>query len=66
MTSNIREVSLGEVCEIKQGRYLAPNQMEEVPTRGLPSTCHWWKWSTWLHKRNDIPVCSTSCNLQRF
>ena len=33
MTSNIREVSLGEVCEIKQGRYLAPNQMEEVPTQ---------------------------------
>jgi len=32
MTFSLREVSLGEVCEIKQGRYLAPNQMEETPT----------------------------------
>lgn len=32
MTFSLREVSLGEVCEIKQGRYLAPNQMEENPT----------------------------------
>jgi len=32
MTFSVREVSLGEVCEIKQGRYLAPNQMEPSPT----------------------------------
>ena len=32
MTFSVREVSLGEVCEIKQGRYLAPNQMEPIPT----------------------------------
>lgn len=32
MTFSVREVSLGEVCEIKQGRYLAPNQMEPTPT----------------------------------
>jgi type I restriction enzyme S subunit len=32
MTFSLREVSLGEVCEIKQGKYLAPNQMEENPT----------------------------------
>ena len=32
MTYSVREVSLGEVCEIKQGRYLAPNQMETSPT----------------------------------
>jgi type I restriction enzyme S subunit len=32
MTFSVREVSLGEVCEIKQGRYLAPNQMEPFPT----------------------------------
>lgn len=32
MTFSVREVSLGEVCEIKQGRYLAPNQMEQIPT----------------------------------
>jgi type I restriction enzyme S subunit len=32
MSFSVREVSLGEVCEIKQGRYLAPNQMEEIPT----------------------------------
>ena len=31
MTFNVREVALGEVCEIKQGRYLAPNQMEPIP-----------------------------------
>ncbi len=32
MTFSAREVTLGEVCEIKQGRYLAPNQMEPTPT----------------------------------
>jgi type I restriction enzyme S subunit len=32
MTFSVREVSLGDVCEIKQGRYLAPNQMEPIPT----------------------------------
>ena len=32
MTFSVREVPLGEVCEIKQGRYLAPNQMEPSPT----------------------------------
>ncbi len=32
MTFSVREVTLGEVCEIKQGRYLAPNQMEPTPT----------------------------------
>jgi type I restriction enzyme, S subunit len=32
MTFSVREVTLGEVCEIKQGRYLAPNQMEVIPT----------------------------------
>ena len=32
MTFSVREVVLGEVCEIKQGRYLAPNQMEPKPT----------------------------------
>jgi type I restriction enzyme S subunit len=32
MTFSVRQVSLGEVCEIKQGRYLAPNQMEPTPT----------------------------------
>jgi type I restriction enzyme S subunit len=32
MTFSVRKVTLGDVCEIKQGRYLAPNQMEPVPT----------------------------------
>lgn len=32
MTFSVREVSLGDVCEIKQGKYLAPNQMEQSPT----------------------------------
>lgn len=32
MTFSAREVLLGEVCEIKQGTYLAPNQMEPKPT----------------------------------
>jgi type I restriction enzyme S subunit len=32
MTFSVREVSIGEVCDIKQGRYLAPNQMEPTPT----------------------------------
>jgi type I restriction enzyme S subunit len=32
MTFSVRQVSLGDVCEIKQGRYLAPNQMEQTPT----------------------------------
>jgi type I restriction enzyme S subunit len=36
MTFSNREVSIGEVCEIKQGRYLAPNEMEENPTEDSP------------------------------
>lgn len=32
MTFSVREVSLGEVCDIKQGKYLAPNQMAPTPT----------------------------------
>jgi type I restriction enzyme S subunit len=36
MTFSKREVSIGEVCEIKQGRYLAPNQMEQNPTEDSP------------------------------
>lgn len=32
MTFRFNEVSLGEVCEIKQGKYLAPNQMEPEAT----------------------------------
>jgi type I restriction enzyme S subunit len=36
MTFSVREVTLGEVCEIKQGRYLAPNQMEPTPTAECP------------------------------
>jgi type I restriction enzyme S subunit len=32
MTFSVREMSLGQVCEIKQGKYLAPNQMEPTPT----------------------------------
>jgi len=29
---NFREVTLGEVCEIKQGKYLSPGQMESQPS----------------------------------
>lgn len=36
MTFSVREVTLGEVCEIKQGRYLAPKQMEPTPTGECP------------------------------
>jgi type I restriction enzyme S subunit len=36
MTFSVREVTLGEVCEIKQGRYLAPNQLEPTPTAECP------------------------------
>ena len=36
MTFSKREVSIGQVCEIKQGRYLAPNQMEQNPTEESP------------------------------
>jgi type I restriction enzyme S subunit len=32
MTSSTKEIALGEVCEIKQGRYLAPSDMESSPT----------------------------------
>jgi type I restriction enzyme S subunit len=32
MTFSAREVNLGDVCEIKQGRYLAPKDMESMPT----------------------------------
>jgi type I restriction enzyme S subunit len=36
MKFSVREVTLGEVCEIKQGRYLAPKQMEPTPTGECP------------------------------
>ena len=32
MTFSTKEIALGEVCEIKQGRYLAPSDMESSPT----------------------------------
>jgi len=36
MVFSKRNVSIGEVCEIKQGKYLAPNQMELTPTEESP------------------------------